>query len=284
MKINTNLGMYSNEITFIYVVAGNDSHYDNLSTSINSVKKIYPEAKILIGDFDNKLTEKKYENSKIIDLSYVNIDKTKIFKHIIWQYKYFVAQKTDTKYNLYLDTDTVLANNLDNLIEDSKGKFLIAKHFWVENVNKFKNKVESQDETIAYIEKLGLENSMDFCAAGVFFFEKNENNLKILKDTFDLHNEIYDNIPYIKGIYDEPILNSILQKNLENVIYYNGALNHCSMIEMPIKLENNILYGKNIFDHEFKKITCLHCDKSRRDPTIGYNNDIKLIIKNLFKI
>jgi hypothetical protein len=125
---------------------------------------------------------------------------------------------------------------------------------------------------------------MDFCAAGVFFFEKNLNNLNILKETFDIHESIYKDKDYILGIYDETILNSILQKNLDSVIYYNGSINHCSMVDMPLIYENGILLGKNIFDSEYKPITCLHCDKSRRDPSSPYGDPIKSIIKNLFEI
>jgi hypothetical protein len=275
--------MYSNNITFIYVVAGDDNHYNNLKTSINSVRKIYPDAKILIGDFDSKVKLQNEINIEIVDLSNVNFNRNKTFKHIIWQYKYYVAQMTKTKYNLYLDTDTVLVNEIDNLIEDSCGKFLIAKHFWVENMSKFKTTVERQLETEEYIKFLELKDNMDFCAAGVFFFENNSKNIKILKETFELHNEIYQNKDYILGIYDETILNSVLQKNINDVIYYNGAINHCSMVNMPLIYQNGKLYGKNPFDSEFKQITCLHCDKHRRDPSNGYSNEIKKIIDSLFK-
>jgi hypothetical protein len=276
--------MYSNNITFIYVVAGNNSHYDNLKTSINSVKKIYPDSKILVGDFDNKFDSNYSSNIELIDLSSVNIDRSKTFKHRIWQYKYYLSQLTNTKYNLYLDTDTVLVNELDNLINESFGKFTIAKHFWVENVRKFKQVAEKQSDTFEFLKKLGLEDDMDFCAAGVFFFEKNEINLNILKETFDIHELIYEDREYILGIYDEPILNSVLQKNIDSVIYYNGSINHCSMIDMPLTYENEYLMGKNIFDSEYKPITCLHCDKSRRDPSKPYDEPIRTIIKNLFEI
>jgi hypothetical protein len=278
-----NLGMYSNNITFIYVVAGDNSHYSNLQTSINSARKIYPEAKILIGDFDAKFISDD-KNTEIINLQHVKFDRAKTFKHIIWQYKYYVAQLSTTKYNLYLDTDTALVNNLDNLIAESDGKFLIAKHFWVENVAKFKVVSETQTETNSWIDYLKLTDDMNFCAAGVFFFEKNEKNLKILKDTFDLHNEIYENRDYVLGIYDETLLNSILQRNLDDVIYYNGSINHCSMPNMPMIMQNGTLYGKNSFDAEFKQITCLHCDVYRRDPSAGYPLEISNLIKTLFNL
>lgn len=276
--------MLSNDITFIYIVGGDDSHYDNLKTSIQSVRKIYPNSYILIGDMDSKFIESPYENIEVIKLNDVKIDKNKVFKHIIWKYKYYVSQMTKTKYNLYLDTDTVLVNNLDNLIIDSCGKFTIAKHFWIPTVKDFKIKCLKNESGHEISEKLGLNDTMDFCAAGVFFFEKNQTNTQILKETFELHDEIYSDSEYIEGIYDEPLLNSVLQKNLENVIYYNGSLNHCSMIDMPLEYVNGKLLGKNPFDPEFKPVTCLHCDKSRRDPSRGYSQDIQEIIKSLFLI
>jgi len=276
--------MSSNDISFIYVVAGENSHYENLKTSIKSVRRIYPNSNIIVGDFDKKLDENFTQNLKIIDLSHVYIDRKKTFKHIIWQYKYFICQFTETKYNLYLDSDTVLVNKLDNLIEDSQGKFLIAKHFWVENVKKFKQIAEKESSTYLFLEKLNLVDDMDFCAAGVFFFEKNEKCFEILNKTFNIHENIYNNRDYIKGIYDETILNSVLQKELENVVYYNGSINHCSMVEMPMIFSNNTLYGKNIFDKEYKPITCLHCDKHRRDPSLPYDEPIKSMIRNLFEL
>jgi hypothetical protein len=277
--------MYLNsDITFIYVVAGNNTHYENLKTSINSVRSIYQDSNILIGDFDNKFDSKYSNNIEVIDLSNVSIDRKKTFKHIIWQYKYHVSQLTKSKYNLYLDTDTVLVNKIDNLINESNGRFTIAKHFWVENVEKFKSVVERQNETYYFIESLGLKDHMDFCAAGVFFFEKNKINLNILKETFDIHESIYKNREYILGIYDETILNSVLQKYINNVIYYNGSLNHCSMIDMPLIYKENTLFGKNIFDNDFKPVTCLHCDKFIRDPSSQYKEPIKSLIKKLFEI
>lgn len=271
----------NNDICFIYVVGGNDSHYRNLQTSILSVRKIYPSAKILIGDFDLKFKPSD-DLTEVIDLSGVVFDKNKIYKHIIWQYKYYIAQLSSCKYNLYLDVDTVLVNNLNNLIEDSNGKFTIAKHFWIPTVADFINKAETEEKTLEILKEIGLDNSMDFCAAGVFFFELNSINLLILKNTFELHNQIYNNQDYILGIYDEPILNSVLQKNINHVLYYNGALNHCSMEIMPINIENNFLYGKNPFDTEYKPITCLHCDVSRRDPSSPYAGELKKRILDIF--
>jgi hypothetical protein len=271
-----------NDITFIYIVGGEEKHYLNLQRSIKSVKNIYPNCNILIGDFDNKIDFLKINNLKIIDLSHIKIDKLKEYKHIIWQYKFYISLLTTSKYNLYLDTDTVLVNPLNELIEESKGNFIIAQHFWVPTIKEFKIKAETDSNTFFYLDKLNLTDEMKLCAGGVFFFEKNQINLKIIKETFDLHDSIYNNQDYIKGIYDEPILNSILQKYKNNVIYYNGSLNHCSLHDMPLKLDNNILYGKNEFDLEFKKIICLHCDFFRRDPSASYQEPIRSLIYNLF--
>jgi hypothetical protein len=273
----------NNDLCFIYVVGGNDSHYRNLQTSISSVRKIYPFAKILVGDFDLKFRSDNHF-IEVIDLSKIVFDKNKTYKHIVWQYKYYVAQLSSCKYNLYLDTDTVLVNNLNNLIEDSGGKFTIAKHFWIPTVSDFFNKAETEEKTFEILKEIGLDNNMDFCAAGVFFFESNNINLLILKDTFELHNKIYNNQDYILGVYDEPILNSVLQKNINHVVYYNGALNHCSMVNMPMIVKNDTLYGKNSFDIEYKPITCLHCDQSRRDPSSPYTGSQKEIILKLFNI
>ena len=269
------------DICFIYVVGGDDTHYNNLIMSIKSIKKIYPYSNILIGDFDSKFKSDDIL-TKVIDLSHVKFNKNKTYKHIIWQYKYYIAKLSDYKYNLYLDTDTVLVNSLDNIIKDSCGKFLISKHFWIPNIKSFKQKAETCSDTFLYLSKLNLIDNMDFCAAGVFFFEKNDINLSILDKTFNLHQEIYKDKEYILGIYDETILNSVLQENIDNVIYYNGSLNHCCMKNMPMILENNILCGKNDFDIEYKPITCLHCDPFRRDPTNGYEEPIKTLIYNLF--
>tara|TARA_R110000803_G_scaffold27700_1_gene64587 strand:+ start:1987 stop:2814 length:828 start_codon:yes stop_codon:yes gene_type:complete len=271
-----------NNLTFIYVVGGEDKHYTNLQRSINSVKKIYPQSKILVGDFDKKIKDSKKDNISVVDLSHVKIDKKKTFKHIIWQYKFYVCLKTKSKYNLYLDTDTVLVNPINELISEAKGRFTIAKHFWIPTIKDFKAKAETCVETSDYFDTLNLKDEMDFCAAGVFFFENNEANFKIIKSTFKIHESIYENKDYILGVYDEPILNSVLQKNKKQTLYYNGSLNHCSMKNMPIEFKNGKLYGKNEFDSDFKKIICLHCDFFRRDPSSGYNEPVKSLIYNLF--
>jgi hypothetical protein len=274
--------LLSKDVCFIYVVGGDDRHYLNLNNSIKTVRSIYPDANILIGDFDSKIKPQDL-HAEVIDLSHIKIDKNKTYKHIIWQYKYYVSQMTKSRYNLYLDTDTVLVNNLNNLIQDSSGKFLIAKHFWIPDIKSFKSKAETGEETSLYLKRLGLtDDSADFCAAGVFFFEKTKANISILKDTFKIHQEIYANQDYILGIYDEPILNSVLQKNINNVIYYNGSINHCCMQNMPIALKDGVLCGKNDFDNDYKPITCLHCDPYRRDPTNGFTEPIKSLIFNLF--
>ena len=44
--------MSSNDISFYYIVGGNDTHYINLKTSIDSVRNLYPDCKIIVGDFD----------------------------------------------------------------------------------------------------------------------------------------------------------------------------------------------------------------------------------------
>jgi hypothetical protein len=270
------------DITFIYIVGGDEKHYLNLKRSIKSVKNIYPECNILVGDFNNQIDSSIVENLKVINLSNVNLDKSKTYKHIIWQYKYYISMFTSSRYNLYLDTDTVLVNPLDDLIYEAGSKFTIAQHFWVPTVKDFKQKAESNYETFLYLDFLGLKDEMKFCAAGVFFFEKNDTNLKIIKNTFDLHSDIYNNKNYILGVYDEPILNSVLQKNIKDIIYYNGSLNHCSMKDMPLELKGNTIYGKNNFDEDYKKVICLHCDFFRRDPSVDFQDPIKSLIFNLF--
>lgn len=270
------------DLTFIYVVGGNDSHYNNLKISVKSVKSIYPEAKILVGDFNNKIESSDSNNLTVFDLSNVKFDKSKTYKHIIWQYKFHACLLTDTKYNLYLDTDTVLANPINHLIDDAGDKFTLAQHFWVPTIKDFKQKC-CPSSSIQHVEKLNLKDHMKFGAAGVFYFTNTQKNFNILKNVFDKHNDIYHNQDYIEGIYDEPILNSILHKaGDDSVLFYNGSLNHCSMKEMPLKLENNILVGCNPYDHEFKPITCLHCDVSRRDPSGPFSGDTKQAIKQLF--
>lgn len=276
--------MLSDNINFYYVVGGNDSHYKNLKLSIDTIRNLYPESKIIIGDFDYKFDKNYSSNLEVFDLRFVKIDKSKIYKHIIWQYKYFITQFDNSKYNLYLDTDTVLVNKLDNLIQNYQNKFLIAKHFYVPSIKDFKNKINLNSVGLGLLDEMLLKDEMDFCAAGVFFFEKNQNTFNILKETFNLHQEIYKNVDYIEGIYDEPILNSILQNNLNHISYVNGALNHCCMMDMPLKIKDGILYGKNNFDLEYEPITCLHCDISRRDPSAPFDGNLKYKIKEYFKI
>ena len=159
----------------------------------------------------------------------------------------------------YLDTDTVLVNTLDNIIKDSCGKFLISKHFWIPDVKSFKQKAETCSETFLYLSKLNLIDSMDFCAAGVFFFEKNDTNLCILNETFNLHEQIYNKQDYIIGIYDEQILNSVLLRKILMTFTFFGitlqlkAFTHFRKKQMSVKI--NLSYF--VYEHISHRICIL---------------------------
>jgi hypothetical protein len=278
-----------NDVTFIFTVGGQSCHYDNMERCIRSIEKKYSNSKFLILEFGNRL--KTSENKKVVNLeNVINFEAGKKVGFIIWKHKYVGALMIETKYGVYVDTDTVLLNDtLPDIINNIDGGFVVTPHFWVPNIQHYQHKAtdrSSIDEFIKIKSMLRLEDQDLFFAGGVFVFENNENTRSILKEVLRMYDEYYTGKDYVKSITDELFLAAALNKRPELIRLCGGALNHCSMGDenMPMIEKDGILYGKNSFESMWQPITFLHCDISRRDPSEKYNGQIRDTIRKAFEM
>jgi hypothetical protein len=261
--------------TFFYIVGGKKTYYDQLQLSIKSLKNITTPFKIKILDIGKQL--KSSENIEV-----VYIDKNINQKHVFWQYKYFICQALDTEYGIYLDCDTVVCyDRLKELFEKTGDSFGVIPHFYVQNFKNYLNIFNSL-ECQNYCKQYNLTEKNMFYTAGVYLFANNSTCKNILKETFDLHNTVYNsNMEYHEGLYDETFLSTVL-KNY-NHVSLNGSANHCSANLMPLKVENDILLGKNPFDTDYEPIFVLHGSSERQKEAQDFTGNLKNKVINFWK-
>ena len=80
----------------------------------------------------------------------------------------------------------------------------------------------------------------------------------------------------------------MLNLSYEDSFYAGGffLFENCSMGDehMPMMLYDSLLYGKNSYELFWTKVTVLHCDVERRDPSEKYEGCLKEEIKKAFYI
>jgi len=262
-------------ITFGYIVGGEERHYNNLTKSIKSIKdRIKVSYEILIIDNDGKL--KSESNIKV-----VNLDQPRKL-HYYWSNRYRLNEFAETEYVMYMDTDTVIANDrIEELIKKSEDKFYICQHWWVRTYGSYLNMNPTDNSVIGKLS--GLINYNDpYFASGVFLFNK-EKNAKVFEEYWKIFNLCYEQgSEYKTGITDEFMLAHALNIT-KDYKFCHGSLNHCCEKQlMPIEFKGNNLWGSNPYELEKEKIVCLHCDTNRRDPSNGYDTEMSNYIKNMF--
>jgi hypothetical protein len=276
-----------NEITFIYTVGGYDVHYENMKKSISSVKSKSSDYNFLVLEFGNKLSSnEEYEVINLPDA--IDFNSGKKVGYLIWKHKYIGAQHIKTKYGVYVDSDTAMANNNITQACDKVGDgFGVTRHFWVPNIEIYEQRA-CTPQTIQEFHQaktmLGLENLDNFYAGGVFIFCNNEKNQLVMTKVLEYYEEYYGSKDYVRSITDELFLAAALKNCSADVVIFNGALNHCSMGDenMPLMLHDDMLYGRNPFESNWCAVTFLHCDVSRRDPSEEYKGRTKELIRNYF--
>ena len=259
--------------TFFYIVGGRDVYYKQLNKSINSLNRIKTPHKIKILDVGNKL--KSHGNIEVI-----YTDKIIDTKELFWKYKFYLCQQLDTEYGIYLDCDTIVCSDrLEEIPEKIGNTFGVIHHFYVKNFDNFK-KIFRHQNSENFIKEHKLTNKNNFYTGGVFIFHNNSTNIKILRDIFEIHNNYTLNIK--TGMYDETFLSLIVGKNAHTTV--GGSFNHCSMKHMPLKIENNVLKGKNPFDNEFEEVFILHGTTDRQLLGLDFNGEIRKKVTNLWNV
>lgn len=276
------------DFTFIFTVGGDDHHYDNMFRCMKSFERLAFKPKCLVLEFGDKL--KKSNEYDVINLpNVVDFNSGKKVGYIIWRHKYVGALKIQTRYGAYIDTDTVIAqDNFDYLTSRLNGGIEVTKHFWVPTIDAYKSKAVSKERMEDFEETrkiLGLSQEDSFFAGGFFVFENNESTRKVFKRTLELNDNFYDSREgYVKSITDELFFSAALKESSHLISEVGGGFNHCSMGDdhMPLTLYNDQLYGKNPYETFWSRVTLLHCDVARRDPTENYSGLLKEKIKHLF--
>ena len=158
------------DVSFFYVVGGDEKYYTQLSVSIKSLNKFLNKPKIKILDIGKKLQSK--DNVEVI---YIN-NEIKDKKNF-WKYKYFITQKIDTEYGCYLDADTVVCSDrIDEAINEIGDEFGVIKHFLLKDFHCFKNYFNNNELAIKYCNEQNISDEDEFFTGGVFF-------IKIIKET-----------------------------------------------------------------------------------------------------
>jgi hypothetical protein len=274
------------DLNVFYIVCGDNRHYLNLQRSLKSLSRITSfNKKISIFDMSVKVPALKLTD-EISVIPMKDVDKTGFYHHRIWRAKYEAALSfpEDNELYLYVDTDVVLVN--DNLLEISNkiGENIgVTRHFWVPSFYQFINSVSKDKDLIEKsLKELGIKNNLPFVAGGIFLFRNNAKNRAILTRVLELYDEFYTpSKEYVNFITDETFL-SIVLNEFNNNSFLNGAFNHCSMLDMPLSLIENNLYGRNPFDDKFEKVTAFHCDCTRRDPSLQYTGELKDKVREAF--
>lgn len=250
-------------ITFGYIVGGNDKHYNNLLRSIESLERIKQPYNILVLDADNRLDVDGLDNVQIIHFPIENTFNDDWFQPHYWKMRYYLYQYLDTPYCFYMDTDTVIVNDrVDELIEESEDNFLICNHWWVPTMKDYMSNVKvSKKSSLKLVKET---DNIPYISSGLFLFQRDKHDYIFEKfhQNFDLVFDDVKSFSEIQGITDEFILSTTLSQT-GGYKFTNGSMNHSSEREqMPLYFDEreNTFYGKNPQDDEFKKVFAFHND------------------------
>lgn len=278
------------DLTIYFTVGGNKTHYDSMHKCIKSIKNLGAKPKFLVIELGDRLST--CDEYRVVNLpDVIDFTKNKKIGYIIWKHKYIGFNLVDTRYGLYVDTDTVAANQtFEHYFSNIKAGILVSQHFWVPTIQDYNAKAVQPDllqETLSLEHKIGLKPQDKFFAGGVIGFEKTPKTEAVFNDVVKMYDNYYgDKSDYVRSVTDELFFAAALAKSPDLIRNAGGALNHCSMGEeyMPMTYHNEILYGKNPYEELFAPITFLHCDVNRRDPSEKYTGQIKETIRKKFEL
>jgi hypothetical protein len=250
--------------SFFYVVGGEDKFYKQLETSMRSLKRLKSDYKIVVLDFGRKL---KSENN--LEVHYIDDKITK--KEEYWKYKFYITQKLDTEYGIYLDCDTVLCyDRIEELCNSIDDNFGLVKHFYVQNFNNFVL-MYPYAKTFDLITKYKIGPKDNFFCGGVFLFKKTAQNISILNEIYNLHND-YD-LSITEGLYDETMISIVMRKYEHTIL--GGSVNHASCNHMDTIFRNGKIHGKNPFENLYEEIFILHGSSDRQKYGQDYEGDLR---------
>jgi hypothetical protein len=247
------------KVTFGYIVGGDDKHYINLIRSLKALEERVKQAyQVVIIDTDNRFYSDE-SNIKIVKghANRINDKGRNWLQPHIWSKRYELYKHIETEYCFYMDVDTVLINDrVDELIEESEDNFMLAQHWWVPTLNDYiKNVTVDLGKVKPYLPLSGIDYF--YGASGCFLFKKDAHN-----HIFEKFNEIYIDIhgdgSAPLNVTDELIL-CLSFNSFDDWKFTNGSFNHTAADSlMPLKQENGIWMGKNLYENEFKPVFVFH--------------------------
>lgn len=247
------------KVTFGYIVGGDDKYYTNLIRSLRSLEeRVTQTYEVVIIDIDDRFYSDE-SNIKIVkgDANQINGEGINWLQPHIWSKRYELYKHIETDYCFYMDVDTVLINDrVDELIEESQDNFMLAQHWWVPTLNDYLTNVKVDLRKVKpYLPS--SEINYFYGASGCFLFKKDTHN-----HIFEKFNEIYTDIhgdgSAPLNVTDELIL-CLSFNSFDDWKFTNGSFNHTAADSlMPLKKENGIWMGKNLYETEFKPVFVFH--------------------------
>jgi hypothetical protein len=277
-----------NDCTVVFTVGGDSHHYENMFRCIRSFERMTSKPKILILEFGRNLSS--CEDYDVVDLhDVIDFSISKKVGYIIWRHKYVGALLVKTRYGIYIDTDTVVASKeLEKITNSLNNQIAVSPHFWVPTINDYKNKAVPPDKFEIFqkvFSDLKLTDETKFYAGGLFAFENTHDVRNVFQKTLEYNDSFYSSRnDYVSSITDELFFAAALGESKNLIKEIGGGFNHCSMGDehMPLMLQNNELWGRNPFDKIWNRVSVLHCDIARRDPSKEYKDSLKEKIHELF--
>ncbi len=274
-------------LSIFYVVGGGDEHYTNLERSIKSLEeRLGVPYKVVVLEVGERLVSTL--GVTVYHISPFEKSQGRKMDFKFWQQKYTIGDYIDTEYGLYLDTDTVLVqDNFAEIMPAIGNKFGVALHFWSPNFWRYGRlaiPLKNAWRFIMLMRKLDVGLSTPFFAGGAFIFKNIEQNRRLLKEVLSLYDYVYPGVSnYFKGITDEVFFSALLWKE-NKFVSIGGGFNHSCMGDefMPLRIENNVIYGKNANEAKWRKVTFFHCDPSRRDPSLPYQGKLKELVRRVW--
>lgn len=247
------------KVTFGYIVGGDDKYYTNLIRSLKALEERVNQAyEVVIIDMDNRFYSDE-PNIKIVkgDANQINGEGRNWLQPHIWSKRYELYKHIETDYCFYMDVDTVLINDrVDELIEESENNFMLAQHWWVPTLDDYLTNVKVDLRKVnPYLPP--SEINYFYGASGCFLFKKDAHN-HIFKKFNGIYTDIHGDGSAPLNVTDELIL-CLSFNSFDDWKFTNGAFNHTAADSlMPLKKENGIWMGKNLYETEFKPVFVFH--------------------------
>tara|TARA_B100000902_G_scaffold354307_1_gene366356 strand:- start:1370 stop:2209 length:840 start_codon:yes stop_codon:yes gene_type:complete len=271
------------KLTFGFIVGGDDKYYTNLMRACESLERIEQDHEILIIDAEDRIAidDPKVKIVSSAARQVENEDDRNWFQPHIWKERYNLYKHVETDYCIYLDTDCVIINDrVDELIEEAEDNFLLTRHWWVPTLEDyFRNVMVDRTGLTKYLPEDPSEYV--YGASGAFLFQKEKHD-KLFVRYNEIFEDIFNTPGMHNGVTDELVLCLALNE-VGGYTFTNGSFNHCAADDQQdMKLVDDIFYGKNPQEDDYKKVFAFHSAAENVDSlkfhSPGFIDQIKKVM------